>query len=262
MISNITIVTAFFDIGRKDWPGFERSVDLYITRFKHLTKLNNKIIVYTSPDLVNKIQSISKFIKVVPYNFLKETDVLRQKIKKVQYSEQFIGNLTDEVRKNPESWSPEYVAATSLKAFFVSKAISDNLVDTDLVSWIDFGYCRVPETITANSWNYDFDKEKIHMFIMKEIDVKRPIDEIIYSGDVYVQGCQVIAGKNLWGWLKNSMESSLKILLNKQLVDDDQGLFLMSYLQNPDKFYIRYNYNPDWFMIFKEYNNSQKEIIL
>jgi protein YibB len=256
MKSDITIVTAFFDIGRENWEGFERSSDMYIDRFKHLTKLNNKIIVYTSPDLVEKIQAVSKYITVIPYNFLEETLALRKTIKDIQSSDQFTKKLTGRIRKNPESWSPEYVAVTSLKAFFVSKAISDGHVDTELVSWIDFGYCRNEKTVPTTSWSYNFDSSKIHMLVMNEINTKRPMGDIIYSGDVYVQGCQVIAGKHLWPWLEESMKNSLDNLMHQGLVDDDQGLFLMSYLKNPNRFILRYNKSSDWFIIFKEYNIS------
>lgn len=252
---NITIVTAFFDLGRENWEGFERSSELYIDRFRHLTKLENDIIVYTSPDLVEKIKSVSPKIKVVSYDFLGETKELRDRVGAVQNSTDWVNRVAPHLHKNPEYWSAEYVSAMSLKAFFVAKAIETGLVNTELVAWIDFGYCRDQQTIPSTTWNYEFEPDKIHLLIMREIEPDRPISDIIYSGDVYVQGCQIIAGKAMWQWLSDNIQSKLERLITNNLVDDDQGLMLMSYLDSPDKFSLKFNSSPDWFIIFKEYNS-------
>ncbi|MBD5709322.1 WlaTC/HtrL family glycosyltransferase, partial [Citrobacter freundii] len=55
MNSSITIVTAFFDIGRGDWtsnkgfsPHLERTADTYIQYFENLSKLDNDMVIFTS----------------------------------------------------------------------------------------------------------------------------------------------------------------------------------------------------------------------
>jgi hypothetical protein len=62
-MNEITIVTAFFDIGRGDWtpdkglPHYlQRTNDTYIKRFANMAKLENKIIVYTSKEFVKIIK--------------------------------------------------------------------------------------------------------------------------------------------------------------------------------------------------------------
>lgn len=255
-MAEISIVTAFFDLGREHWSGFERPAQVYLDRFRYLTKLTNDITVYTSPDLVDVIQGVSSRIRVIGYDFFEETSTLRSAVRSVHSSPEFRSKVAPELRNNPEYWSAEYVAATSLKAFFVAKAIEDGLINTELVAWVDFGYCREQETVPSPFWEYDFDPNKIHMFIMRDIDASRPIDEVIYSGDVYVQGCQIIAGKSMWKGLAKSMKDSLDSLIQQNLADDDQGLFLMSYLKDPDKFCLRFNHSEDWFILFKEYNKK------
>ena len=39
--NEISIVTWFFDIGRKDWKGFERDNNTYANYFKFWARLNN-----------------------------------------------------------------------------------------------------------------------------------------------------------------------------------------------------------------------------
>lgn len=65
MNSSITIVTAFFDIGRGDWtsnkgfsPHLERTADTYIQYFENLSKLDNDMVIFTSSELKPKIEAI------------------------------------------------------------------------------------------------------------------------------------------------------------------------------------------------------------
>ena len=64
----ITIVTAFFDIGRGQWnsrqggnqPFLKRTTDTYFRRFAHLASLDNEMVVFTSPDLVDRVRRLRK----------------------------------------------------------------------------------------------------------------------------------------------------------------------------------------------------------
>ncbi len=65
MNSSITIVTAFFDIGRGDWtsnkgfsPHLERTADTYIQYFENLSELDNDMVIFTSSELKPKIEAI------------------------------------------------------------------------------------------------------------------------------------------------------------------------------------------------------------
>jgi hypothetical protein len=67
-MSDITIVTAFFDIGRGNLPktkfGRElpfyqhRSVDKYFEFFKNLAKVKNHMVIYTSPEFAERVYDI------------------------------------------------------------------------------------------------------------------------------------------------------------------------------------------------------------
>ena len=49
-----------------------------------------------------------------------------------------------------------------------------------------------------------------------------------------------------------------KDLLNKGLVDDDQGVYLMALLAQPDLFKLNYLGKNKWFDVFKKYDQSSK----
>ena len=59
-MSEITIVTAFFDIGRANWQTSKRSTNKYINYFKFWARIKNKIIIYTSPQFINEIKQIRR----------------------------------------------------------------------------------------------------------------------------------------------------------------------------------------------------------
>ena len=51
---------ANFDIGRKNWKGLKRDNNKYLEYFKFWARINNNIIVYTIPELVDDVLLIRK----------------------------------------------------------------------------------------------------------------------------------------------------------------------------------------------------------
>ena len=273
MTDNITIVTAFFDIGRGNLPHMfrgrilpvhqHRSTETYFEYFRNLAQLKNDMVIYTTKDFAERINNIRKeydldgrtSVMVLP-SYLPETySEIREKIQKIMDSEEFWSKVT-----NPhliEYWHVDYVLINIFKSLYVSHAINSNMVNDDLAAWIDFGYCRSPDTIPEpKQWKYPFDANKIHLFNMRNIEPDRSIDDIIYTGDVYTQGCHIVAGKEMWPLFMHLMLRSLNTLVDNNLIDDDQTLMLMSYLSKPELFELRRNDPNDWFRIFKDYNNA------
>jgi protein YibB len=185
----------------------------------------------------------------------------RQKIKQIQELEEFQNLIYSSQKKNPEYWNQDYVLVTNLKAYFVQKAIEDNLVSNNMVAWIDFGYCRSSDKIPASkTWEYDFDESKIHMFSYHDYDYDRPISDVVASNDVHILGAKVVAHKSLWPTLEGLMRESFNQLLENNLVDDDQGLWLVSYLLHPHIFELHkipdHQLGHDPFVLFNAFNET------
>lgn len=272
-MSDITIVTAFFDIGRGNLPTTirgrmlphhqHRSVETYFEFFKNLTKIKNEMVIYTTEDFAEKIRNLrimeglgDKTNVVVLPSYLPITMTeTKEKIESVMNDESFWKTVD-----NPhliEYWNADYVLINIFKSLYVTHAIDSGIIKTDLVAWIDFGYVRTIETLPKNlKWNYDFNTEKMHMFKMREIDEDRPISDIIKTGDVYTQGCHIVGGVDVWPKFMNLMLYNMNLLIENNMIDDDQTMMLMSYLSKPDLFELRYNSPDDWFRIFKDYNND------
>jgi protein YibB len=248
-MDEITIVTAYFNIGREKWKGYERGDNKYVNYFDFWAKIKNNIIVYTDKNLVNKVYEIrekyglKEKTKVIAINNLYDIDVLLyNRMKEVMENEISLNFHFHKEIKRPEAWNVEYNYVTFLKYYFVNKAVIDfNL--NGLVSWLDFGFNHggdlgLTDTNDFNfCWQYNFSK-KIHLFAVKKIEEKRPIFDIIRNLDTYIMGGIMLAPSYMWGDFYNLARQSIISLLDCGFCDDDQTIALMAYYKNPDLFEI------------------------
>ena len=264
-MSDITIVTAFFDIGRGDWtpekglPHYlHRTTDTYVERFGNLATLENDMVIYTSEDLIPKIEKLrgDRKTTIIPVDYKNSFTELRDKISEIQKSDSYQSRINPRESRNPEYWSADYVLVNALKSTFISKSIDSNLCNHDLVAWVDFGYCRDMGTLYGvKHWKYDFDKDKIHLFTLKDYVEGTFIDQIIFNNDVHMVGGAIIAGKQGWKNLEYLVNHSLVQLLDNNLVDDDQTLLLMSYLSAKDEFQL--HRMSEALVLFRDYNKTE-----
>ena len=203
-------------------------------------------------------QKSNQSVRVLPTLMVSE---MRNQILKVQQDPNFQNKIHPMQIKNPEYWNPDYVLITNLKAYLTNLVIKNNMVTNDMVAWIDFGYCRDSESIpSSKKWEYSFNPEKIHMFNYKDYHSDIPIEDVIATNDVYILGAKVVAHKNLWAEMAELMQLSYQRLQKCNMVDDDQGLWLMSYILKPELFELhkildpQYGHNP--FVLFHEFNDK------
>ncbi len=273
MDNDISVVTAFYDIGRGNLPKVKhgrelpfyqhRSVDQYFDFFSKLAKLQNEMVIYTTPNFEDRVKTIRKNVGleeltkvVVTDSYLPERyELMKSMVQKVMNDPAYYGKVV-----NPqliEYWHADYVLVNIFKAWYVTDAIEKSLITNDLTSWIDFGYVRDDKTIpSSNRWTYNFDREKIHFFNQYPIQPERPIDNIIHTGDVYIQGCHIVAGTKKWKLLKELVLKNVEVLLQNNLIDDDQTLLLMSYLTKQSECQLHPADPNDWFRIFRIYNDQ------
>jgi len=266
---NISIVTAFYDIGRGNWtpenglPDYlQRTNETYIERFSYMTELDNEIVVFSTPDIIEKLQPLNTKgnIKFVSFDMLTHHANLRNKIYNIQKLDSFQNMINPYQRANPEYWNPDYVLVNFLKTSFVNMAIHHKLVSNDRVAWLDFGYCRTEDKIPeSKSWSYDFNPEKMHLFNYKDYD-GQDIVNIISNNDVYILGAKIVGGQSAWRAFEQVIVQQLLNLMDQNLVDDDQTLLLMSTIQQPELFELHripdHQLGLDPFVIFKDFNDE------
>lgn len=263
---SITIVTAFFDIGRGNWgaesghPNYlQRTSSKYLEYFSNLALLDNKMVIYTSKEYVDIVKEIrlNKPTIVVEVELFEKFKDSIEAIKSIQKNKEFKRKISESELKNPEYWSAEYVLVTNLKTYFIRESIKNKLIsDSSLVSWVDFGYCRNENTLNnILEWDYSFKKDKINFFtINKKFRVNQEsVEAAIVNNQVVVIGGVIVSSQEKWLEFFDIVYRCQKDLLNKGLVDDDQGVYLMALLKCPKLFELNYLGKDKWFDVFKVY---------
>lgn len=263
----ITIVTAFFDIGRADWSAYARSVDRYFKNFARLCLLENDVILFTESKHRARLAPLQsrKPNLTVYYDddlFTRHEDLLAA-ISRVQQLPAYRQGLNDPTC--PEYNSPKYVLVNYLKSQFCVEAIQRSRPASDTVAWIDFGYLRKNRFLPRSlRWDYDFG-DKIRMFRLQPIDGEIDWVHAIKNNTVYIQGCHLVAPQAKWPLMARLMEESFQRLLAQDLMDDDQTLLLMSCLSAPEHFEVlpaELDARLSWFFIFRKFNRHEATLSL
>lgn len=272
MNNEISIVTFFFDTGRGEWTpdkGFphylHRTVDTYFERFGYMSQLDNELIVYTSPNFVDRVMEARRGKEnktiVIPYDYHSKFEEEKNRFFKIQRLPEFIEKVAPHQRINPEYWNPDYIMLMYLKSFFVRWAIENNHISNRFAASIDFGYCRTPDRIPpSKKWTYDFGAERFQIFGYREYPKHKPIEEAIFNNLVYVFGAKQVGHVDLWPEVNELIQQSMEELLSKNLVDDDQTLWLMASLKKPELFNLNiipdHQLGYDSFVLFNSFNDT------
>lgn len=267
MNTDITIITAFFDIGRGEWTtdrGFphylERSTETYFERFSHLAKLENEIFVFACKDHFNRIADLrqDRPTTIFEFDLNSEAQDLRERIELVYATPDYQRLINPRQRPNPEYWCADYVIINLLKSTFACMAGVQ--AKNDMLAWVDFGYCRTPETLAGvKHWRYPFNPDLIHMFKLKDYVPGTGIHDMIANNDVHITGPCIIASKKNWRELEFMVLEGVRSLLENFLIDDDQLFLLLSYLSRPELFELHQVSPDNWFTVFRDYNEVVPE---
>jgi protein YibB len=264
--TSISIVTAFFDLGRGDWTtqsgfsaGYQRSTDVYLQRFETMARLDNHMVVYTSPDLAPAVlerrRGKEDRTRVIPLPFASLFPDKRAAIRRVQEDPAFRARLNPVQHNNPERRSPDYILVTNLKPFFVTHAVQNRLVADEQVAWMDFGYCTSIEDLAgSHAWQYAFPRDKIHLFAFSHYHGEISIGDIVANNVAYIVGGCVVAERRLWPLLAQLTRRAEQELLAHTMVDNDQTLFLLASLYQPSLFDVHLVPNEGWRLPLRLFN--------
>lgn len=243
-MKELTIVTGYFDINRNQWKKYKRSNKDYIEYFKKWGSIKNKLVVFTDSkanydevvDFRRKKGLLDKTIVILVEN-IEEID------KELFYSIQSVTNskLQREFRLqpgNPEVINAYYNYVMLMKEWCVYEAINKGYA-SGLIAWVDFGYNHGGQTVLSSDfddfvWSYDF-PDKICMFNCEHIQEERPIFDIVRNMNVYIMGTVIVAPDSLWLKLWDYVREEMYALIHCGLVDDDQTILLMVYLNHKNE---------------------------
>lgn len=258
----ITLVTAFFDIGREHFENtdYTRSNDQYFDYFAFWARMRNPLVVYTAPEFADRVRAIragfglEKQTTVIPVEnpFAIEPE-LYTRMQKISQDEDF-----RKFRLYPNAMSnrADYDYIMLLKYWCMADATSRGITGSQ-VAWIDFGFNH-GGVLFPNPEEFDFEwrfafSPKIHLFSLQPCNTASSLISLQFFPEI-IMGPLIIAPsiacEALWKLTLRAMES----LVMLGAIDDDQQLLLMAYQYQPDLFEV--HLSDDWFLPLKEYGGS------
>jgi protein YibB len=250
----MTITTAFFDVGRGNWKGYNRSLEEYKEYSKNMLSLDCNMVIYTTSDLVDhflesrkKIDpSFSKTkIVQVPLNEIPYYDYL-EKITRLMSDDFFIQNIKN---RHPDKLRPEvnypiYNIVQFAKSKFVEQTIRSNPFNTDYHCWMDAGIYqgRFPKEFIGmkfpNKKVEVLGDGKIHQFY-RVFPKDRDINKISYYSEI--DDVRIVGA--WFGGNKKSLIEYARIInkviddsVEEGVISDDQNIYTICYLENKDIF--------------------------
>jgi len=243
-MTNVTLVTSFFDIGRDTWTpdrGFPRNlaktVDEYFADFAQLAELENEIFVFTTPEYFDRIAELRGDRPTTAFDFdlENEADDLRERIDLVYATPDYQRLIDPHQRGYPKYWNSDYVVIRLLKATMV--CIAAIQAQNDTMAWIDFDYCnanKIPQGLT--NFNYSGPTEQIHVFKIQDYQSQVTIHDIIAKNLVHIDTSCILASKNNWKKLEFLIMEGVKELIQNFLIDDDSLFVLLATLVDKNLF--------------------------
>jgi len=261
MNDEVTLVTAFFDIGRGDFNIVRcepRSAQKYIDYFDFWARIQNKLIVYTSPEYANQIRDVRKkygrenetVIIEIEDIFSVEKDIYLR-MKKIEKDENFM----DFRFWNKEvSNRADYNYIMLMKYWCMQDAVTRGLC-SNTVFWMDFGYNHGGVCYTkSEEFNFCIKGATNNKIQLYALPHKEPLNvhgaqSLQFQFDTF-SGSPVVAPAGMCNELWQMTKTAMLSLISLDCIDDDQQLLLMAYKLHSEYFEI---HNSDWFMPLKEY---------
>lgn len=256
-MTNYTIVTGFFDIGRDLWDYSSRDKSKYFDFGKRLLTLDDNMIIFIDEkynDFVLEYRK-GKLEKTIIKNIrLKDLPYFRYytKINDIMNSNEFKTGIIEPDR--PEMTKPEYNILIWSKIFLINEAIKNNNFNSTHFIWIDFG---ITNKILLNKYlntklfkkKHIPDKIKIMCRSMPQNDDLN-IDNF-YKSHINRFAATVFSG-NIDSFIKFQEYFDKEVIncFEKKLVDCEQSLYSIIYLKHPELFEL---YFGDWLDLITKY---------
>jgi len=248
-MNNVTIVTAFFDIGRET-NGDGRKLADYLEWIKKTLQLNCNLFIVTEKKFVDfmKDNRPSKYNTYIKEDILENASYYKYlpQMKEILNSEDYKTRIAYPNRV--ECKLAEYNVIQYSKFGWLADAIKENPFNSDYFFWMDAGISRFfynmklqnpyPNNISFSNF---FDDNEDNFIIQQRKDLQRyTIDEeFIWKADNLFKGGMFGGKKNQVMKVATELEHIfVKKMLNKNNVNNEQLSLVLLWKEQPELFKI------------------------
>lgn len=253
-MSDITLVTMFYNIGRENWDLYPRKVKEYIDAFETFLKYNYKMVIFIDDryyDQLNEKLQNSQYKDnktLIPINEQWLFDNLwswsrLDKEREIMESKKYKSLVQHRINRSyPENTNPLYTILTHSKIDVVNYVIENNLTEDEYLAWVDFGYFYdkmtsefLPkDTLDINKLN----KDKFNICLINYISsADREILYTLQTAPEKIGAYFFFASKSVH---KEFQQLAHEWLITFQdhynIADDEQAIWLQCYFDRPELF--------------------------
>jgi len=277
--SDITLVTAFYDIGRENWEAnFKRDVSFYIDSFLTYLDYDYKMICYIDDRYINKIlekyaesQYKNKLFIPINRNWLDENihawknverdrSIMQNKeyqdlLKSHRLPKMYPDGIPESNLRNhlcPENVFPEYNVVNHSKIDFIVHAIKNGYITTKFTGWTDFGYFKTYHSDDSPLPSGTIDVNKLHpdklIFNLRRQILEQDKDvyfTMIYAYELFI-GAFYAGPTELMLPFQDLYHECVNEMLDKFVTDDDQHVYIQCYIKRPELMHLNIFENQDW----------------
>jgi hypothetical protein len=240
VVDKVTLVTAFFDIGRGDWQNnFNRSSETYISQFYKYLELDYNLIVfmdarYTIPHKQNMtiIPIDHKFLENEIHGWKqldRDKSIINSEVYK-KYTEHRINN------GHPENIYAEYNCIMHAKIDFINYAVKHGYIKHGTVCWSDFGtFKNFGETLPTKPLDsLKMNTSKINLFLRNKLtNYDKDPYYTLEAAPERVTGTFFSLPISLVSEFQELYHRTLEELYSLCISDDDQHILLRCYYKKP-----------------------------
>ena len=253
----ITVVTAYFPIGRGDWTHFTRGDDTYLDYFTHWARIRNDVVVYTTAEVGKEVKRIREGFGRSNTTVIVVDDytMVDPELLELMHSVADIYRPYSVCPGRPEVMKPEFDYAMAIKYWCMQQASA--IVDTTYLAWIDFGFdhggtlYKDPEFFDMR-WEYPFSKDVTLFAVKKPNDL--PVFDIVQRTDTFIQADCSVATTQYARHLYDDVREQYMHLLRCGLIDDDQIVLQMCARSKPEHYDILPS---SWFSPLRDYSGKE-----
>jgi len=246
LIKDITFVTAFYDLAKRD-KNKRKTADDYLNMSRLTLGLSQPMVIYCDPQLVDKIKAIRQkpeITQIIP-RILEEWD------RETSYRPKIIpfykpdGSMNTLMAYSPVKFTHNYCLMTWAKFSAIMDVIKNNPFNTNRVAWIDFGLGHLllekPNIGTRFSSSLIAIKDKVRLMQrlvpnqddFLDIRLNPPLTFPFVGG--------IFGGNNEnMKWFCSEVQEKIKQSVSKGVAPLEEQIIPLVYMGSPDRFELSY----------------------
>ena len=231
--SDLTIVTAFFDIGPygKGTPNSIRSVKTYLEWVKTFRFLQNPLVAYTDSEIFRQeLQSLRGNLTTITKIFLIDRNSSWAFRRKENIKSIFA--IKGYPKHYPNTVLPGYSCAMHAKYDVISRAANENYFHTNYFAWLDIGLFRDEINNTKKfilKLPKGFNSTQIAVNRVYNVSLDMNISRIFRGNMVWICGGIFLGERELIIKYAQQYKRGVDYFLSKQLINTDQQVLYAMY---------------------------------